>query len=177
MQAFNLKIQSMEQQRAGADANDRVRRDELKNQIGAIDETLIDLQHKLVPAQNMKALLRDVLARDARVQLISMRTLPLTPLIEKKSEKQDMPGTAAKPREVPDKRDKNTVSEGVVFKHGVQITVQGSYADLYDYLARLEKLPSRMFWSRASLSAEGYPRLTLTVTVYTLSLDKAWLEV
>jgi MSHA biogenesis protein MshJ len=34
-----------------------------------------------------------------------------------------------------------------------------------------------MFWSRASLNAEDYPRLTLTVTIYTLSLDKAWLEV
>ena len=69
------------------------------------------------------------------------------------------------------------MSEGNVFKHGVEVKLSGSYADLYDYLVRLEGLPSRMFWSRVSLNAEDYPRLTLTVTIYTLSLDKAWLEV
>jgi MSHA biogenesis protein MshJ len=68
-------------------------------------------------------------------------------------------------------------SQGGVFKHGVQITLQGSYGDMYEYLARLEKLPWHMFWSRASLSASDYPHLTLTVTIYTLSLDKAWLVV
>lgn len=64
-----------------------------------------------------------------------------------------------------------------MFKHGVELRVAGSYADLYDYLQRLEKLPARMFWSRATLNAGDYPKVTLTVTIYTLSLDKAWLEV
>ena len=62
-----------------------------------------------------------------------------------------------------------------MFKHGIQVTVQGSYADLHDYLSRLEKINWRMFWARASLNTDDYPRLALTVTVYTLSLDKAWL--
>jgi len=45
------------------------------------------------------------------------------------------------------------------------------------YLAELEKLPSHMFWGEASLSVEHYPEAVLTVTVYTLSLDKTWLTV
>jgi len=57
------------------------------------------------------------------------------------------------------------------------MTLQGSYADLHDYLARLEQSQWRMFWWRARLSTEDSPRLTLTVTLYTLSLDKGWLEV
>jgi len=49
---------------------------------------------------------------------------------------------------------------------------------LYDTAGntRLEKLPWRMFWSRATLAAAEYPRVTLKVTIYTLSLDKAWLQ-
>jgi MSHA biogenesis protein MshJ len=177
MQAFQLKIKSMEQQLAATDASNRARRDAVKTEIDAIDGNLKDLQHKLVPAQNMKAVLQDMLARDARVQLVSMRTLPVTSLVEKKNEKPNAPATPAKAEDGQGKEYKNLSAEGAVFKHGVQITVQGSYSELYDYLARLEKLPWRMFWLRASLNAESYPRVTLTITVYTLSLDKAWLEV
>ena len=173
LQALQVKIQALEKRRTDPEAANLARRDEIKRQIAGIDETLRDMQSGLVPAQRMNALLQEVLARSPRLQLVALRTLPVTPLVEKrdKAEKSDAPAPA------PRLQDKLKAGESNVFKHGVQITVQGSYADLYDYLARLEKLPWRMFWSRASLSADDYPRLTLTVTIYTLSLDKAWLEV
>ena len=179
LQTLQLKNQTMQKQRAGLDTSNLARRDDVKRQIAGIDETLKDMQQNLVPAQKMKAVLQEVLARNARVQLIAMRTLPVTPLVEKreKTDKADSAATTGRPADAQENPDKSSASEGNVFKHGVQITVQGSYADLHDYLARLEKLPWRMFWSRASLNAEDYPRLTLTVTIYTLSLDKAWLEV
>ena len=171
LRALQVKIQALEQQRAGPDAANLARRDGIRRQIAEVDVTLQDMQHSLVPAQNMKAVLQEVLARNPRLQLVAMRTLPATPLIEKR-DKAEKTAAAA-----PKSQDKLTASEGGVYKHGVRITLQGSYTDLHDYLARLEKLPWRMFWSRASLSADDYPRLTLTVTIYTLSLDKAWLVV
>ena len=173
LQALRIKIQALEQKRAGPDAANLARRDGLKRQIAEINAALQDMQHSLVPAQNMKAVLQEVLARNPRLQLIALRTLPAAPLVEKR-DKADKPDAAAA---TPKPRDKLAAGASNVFKHGVQITVQGSYADLHDYLAGLEKLPWRMFWSRASLGAESYPRVTVTVTVYTLSLDKAWLVV
>jgi MSHA biogenesis protein MshJ len=173
LQTLQLKIQALEKKRADPDVANRVRRDDIKRQITEIDDTLKNMQQSLVPAQRMNALLQEVLTRNPRLQLVAMRTLPVTLLVEKrdKAEKPDAAAPAPKSSEKPAASDSN------VFKHGVQITVQGSYADLYDYLARLEKLSWRMFWSRASLSAGDYPRVTLTLTIYTLSLDKAWLEV
>ncbi|MBI3936114.1 MAG: MSHA biogenesis protein MshJ, partial [Betaproteobacteria bacterium] len=44
-------------------------------------------------------------------------------------------------------------------------------------LVQLEKLSWQMFWGRIAMDAERYPRLTVTLTVHTLSLDKAWLIV
>jgi MSHA biogenesis protein MshJ len=64
-----------------------------------------------------------------------------------------------------------------VYKHGVEITVHGTYAALHGYLSRLERSPWAMYWWRAKLEADERSALTLTVTIYTLSLDKAWLEV
>ena len=34
-----------------------------------------------------------------------------------------------------------------------------------------------MFWGRINVSTEQYPRLRVTLTVQTLSLNKAWLIV
>ena len=64
-----------------------------------------------------------------------------------------------------------------IFQHGFELTLQGSYRDLHDYLARLEKLPWQMFWNRISVQTEQYPRLRVTIIVQTLSLTKAWLIV
>lgn len=167
LQNLQQQIQLLGKRLSGPDEVARTRRTDLQSQIATIDNSLKSMQHSLVPAQRMNGLLQDMLARNPRLQLVSMRTLPLSTLVEKRAGTADIPAV--------DKQQ--LASEGNVFKHGVEVRLSGSYADLYDYLARLERLPTRMFWSRANLNAEDYPRVTLTVTIYTLSLDKAWLEV
>jgi len=63
-----------------------------------------------------------------------------------------------------------------VYKHGVEIVVQGSYLDLLAYVSRLERQPWQMYWGRTVVSAE-YPKVMVALTLYTLSLDKSWLVV
>jgi MSHA biogenesis protein MshJ len=70
-----------------------------------------------------------------------------------------------------------TDTQKQIYKHGVRITVRGSYLDLLSYAAALEKLPEQMFWGEAKLSVEKYPDSLFTLTLYTLSLDKTWLKV
>ena len=173
LQALQIRMQALEKQRAEPDAAQVARRDDSKRRIAEIDATLKNLQSGLVPAQRMNALLQDVLKRNSRLQLIALSTLPVTPLVEKRIAGEKSAAAATAPKSP----DKPAVQSSNVFKHGVQITLKGSYVDLHDYLAGLEKLQWRMFWSRASLNADDYPRLTLTVTIYTLSLEKAWLVV
>jgi MSHA biogenesis protein MshJ len=171
LQVVQLRIQALEKIQAAPDAANLARRDDIKRRMSELDVTLKEINSGLVPAQGMNAMLQQVLSRNPRLQLVALRTLAVTPLIEKGDPAQKPDAATAKAADKPRESGRN------VFKHGVQITVQGSYADLYDYLLRLEKLSWRVFWSRASLNAGDYPRLTLTVTLYTLSLDKAWLEV
>jgi MSHA biogenesis protein MshJ len=59
----------------------------------------------------------------------------------------------------------------------LELTVSGTYLDLLDYLGELEKLPTQLYWSALELDATRYPKHTMKVTVYTLSLDPAWLSV
>jgi MSHA biogenesis protein MshJ len=65
----------------------------------------------------------------------------------------------------------------VVYKHGLELTVEGSYLDLLAYQLRLENLPWRMFFARTSVNSLDYPKVFMTITLYTLSLEEAWLVV
>lgn len=67
-------------------------------------------------------------------------------------------------------------SGGGLYRHGVELVLEGSYADLLGYLKAMEALPQRVLWGSASLKVGQHPRTTLTLRVYTLSRDPNWLE-
>jgi MSHA biogenesis protein MshJ len=152
------QAQSLRSQAADPDAAARARIDEFRRQIGELDRRLDKLEHDLVPPGRIAELLQRLLTPGQGLRVVGMRTLPAADLSEAKTGAQ-VAGT------------------GGVFKHGVEVTLQGSYGALLDYLHRLERVPERIYWERVSLRADAYPQITLTVTVYTLSLDRAWLTV
>jgi MSHA biogenesis protein MshJ len=149
------------------DPNDELRKqiDAVKAQIAERDDTVRGVQKGLVPPTRMAAALESMLNRSQSVRLVSMKTLPVSTLVEPPAPKDgEAPAPAA--------------TDGhQVYKHGVEITLEGNYLDLLDYLAKLEKLPWQMFWAHTRMDAGDYPRVRVTLTLYTLSLDKAWLVV
>jgi MSHA biogenesis protein MshJ len=64
----------------------------------------------------------------------------------------------------------------MLYRHGVEMVLQGTYPELVAYMEALEQLPVQLFWGRAQLDAQNYPEVTLTLTLYTLSLDDQWLK-
>jgi MSHA biogenesis protein MshJ len=59
----------------------------------------------------------------------------------------------------------------------MRVVVQGSYADLVDYLHQLESLSERLGWGEIRLEANDYPKSTLSFNIYTFSLEKTWLHI
>lgn len=136
----------------------RARLDQVQQQLA---EGAAYLQHKrerLVAPDQMPELLEQMLERNGRLQLLSLHNLPATPVLEK-----PINATAQ--------------NEKQLFKHGVQITVRGNYLDMLQYLTELERLPAQMFWGEAALKVETHPDAVLTLTLYTLSQDKTWLQI
>ena len=142
----------------------------LKKQLNEMGQRLSTMEVALVPPQRMSSLLENMIGARNGLRLISLRTLPVKPVREKK-ETAGAVATNSLESKTPDKTDAG------LFKHGVEIKLEGSYAELADYLARLEKSPQKLLWSSVSLSAEKHPKLVLTLTVFTLSLDRTWLIV
>lgn len=147
----------------------RVEIEALKKQLGELSTRLHDMESSLVPPQQMSGLLEDMIGKQTGLRLLSLKTLPVAPLLDKKAETDEK--AAAKP-EV--KAETPVVG---LFKHGVEIKLEGSYQDLTAYLQRLEQSKMKLLWSSVSLSADKHPRLVLTLTVYSLSLDRTWLIV
>lgn len=150
--------------RADPNAAKRAHRDALRKQIEELDRNMQGMQRELVPPEQMAKLLDGMLARDRGLQLLALRKLPV--------QRFETPGTALKA---------NTPGaaqpERGIYQHSFELIIQGSYVDLHDYLARLEKLPWHMFWGKISMDAANYPKLKVTLTVHTLSVNKAWLIV
>jgi len=146
------------------DAANRERSQQLKLQLVELDKSLQGVQKGLVSHEKMPLLLEDMLHRNGQLQLVNLKTLPVSPLV---SEALADSVKALKPEEM----------QALIYKHGVEITVQGSYQNLINYLGELEKMPWQMFWGKARLDVQEYPKVNLTLTLYTLSLDKAWLSI
>ena len=122
----------------------------------------------LVPPEKVAELLEQVLGHNEGLQLVDLKTLPAEPLLDEAQKKQGASNMENGDTVALDKQ---------VFKHGVVITIRGSYLDLLQYVTELEKLPMQMFWGKAEMRVIRYPDVELSLTVYTLSLEKTWLQI
>lgn len=136
-----------------AEASRRV--DSLHAELAALERRAAEEQLRFTPPERIRPVLEEMLARNRRLTLVEFKTLPVVIL------------SAGKPGQ----------GEQRVFQHGIELTVKGSYADLYEYLRALEHLPTKLYWGRAQLSAEDYPADVLKLTLYTVSFNRAWMVV
>lgn len=115
----------------------------------------------LVRPEEMNGLLGNLLVRNAGLRLVSLKTLaPRSVLPEA-----EVKDAAARPAE----------RSFDLYRHGVEIRLEGGYAPLQAYLAQLEKLPQKLLWGKLDFRVIEYPRAELTLVVYTLSSDRTWL--
>lgn len=153
-----------------SDAPNSVNQEKLRTldrRLAEIETEIEATKNQLVPAEKISELLRGVMAKTGRVKLVSLTAATGTPALEARAgSKQD-----AAPE--PAASGATSVSELPLYRRGVELTVQGSYADLVQLLADLEKLPWRMLWGKSEFQVGQYPQITLKVTLYTLSSDKA----
>lgn len=171
--ALQTQVQALVRSRsADPDAPLRERMAKLQAESAEADSALQEIQSGLIAPQQMPALLDDILQRHRGLRLVSLKTLPVENLAAP-----DAKAASAGETEKPAPAPTGAASVPAVYRHGVEIAVQGGYLDLLRYLAAMEASPWRMFWGKADLNVDAYPKATLTLRLHTLSLDKAWLAI
>ena len=134
------------------DAPNRARQTALREQLRELDARIAQEQRRFTPPERMRGVLQEMLERNKRVALLDLRSLPVAPI--------GAEGAA-----------------GTLYRHGIEITLSGTYVELYEYLRALESLPTQLYWRRAELVVGEHPVATLKLTAYTVSFDRAWLIV
>lgn len=173
-------LQKIQARSVDPDAAERARLQQLQLQVAQLNAALLDMQKGLVPPEKMSALLEDILKRDASLRLISLKTLPVAG-IEEAIDATPSPIQGGKPATGAALAGAAGAApaaalNALIYRHGVEIVVQGSYLNMLRYMAQLETMPMQVFWGKALLQVDDYPQATLTLTLYTLSLDKKWLN-
>lgn len=170
MKELQAQLQSLvqaKQQDAQSPLRDRMVK--INVQLQELDVFLQSRRAGLIEPAKMAGLLKKVLDNNGGLELVSLKTLPVSLLIEKESVNNSAKQDVA--------RGDGNSEQKQIFKHGVEITVRGGYLNLMQYVKALEKLPAQMFWGEANLHVEQYPQSVLTLTLYSLSLEKIWLKV
>ena len=151
------QVQAYAQARTGDNAGSkRERLEKRKVELAALDRELGAKRSDLVPPERMAKMLYEIVKRNPDIELVSLRSLPATGMTQSL--------TAA-------------LGSGALtlYRHGIEITVSGSYLRMLTYVNQLERLPAKIMWGNMELQAAAYPVATLKITLYTLSPDKTWL--
>jgi MSHA biogenesis protein MshJ len=173
--AIQADIQAkVKAQETDPDAQNRARLNTILLRADQLQASMRDMQKGLISPDKMGALLEGMLKSKNRLRLVSLKKLPTTGLVDALPSNDGTRAQAAAPGA---SASETHPVVNTVFKHGVEITVQGSYLDMLDYMADLEGMPWQLFWNKVKLNVDEYPNTTLTLTVFTLSLDKKWLNI
>jgi MSHA biogenesis protein MshJ len=148
----------------GAQAGDEPATERLKQirrELGEAEAQVAAEERKFTAPSQVRAVIGELLGRNRAISLLELRTLPVTSIAEARA-------TGGKPA---------PASGRLIYRHGIELTVAGAYLDLLAYLRDLESLPTQLYWGALEIDAAGYPKVTMKLTVYTLSLDRTWLKV
>ena len=124
--------------------------------ISDLDRQLGGLTSGLIAPEQMVQVLDQVLDRSKPLDLVALRSLPAEPLASL------VPGEVLPSR---------------IFRHGVEIELDGTYLDLLAYLRALDQLQWRFYWQTLELDVTDHPRLRVKLTAYTLGQEEAWIGV
>ena len=152
--------------------------EQLRTRVQRTDAELHQVGTTLIPAVDMLPVLERMLAQVGGLRLRSMQSLGRTELAAGA-----MPA-AATPAAAPvavavaaSSPAPKADASPVLYRHGFELTLEGSYADLLAYLRALEAMPQHVLWGGVQFKVEQHPRALLTLRLYTLSLDRSWLEI
>jgi len=185
--ALNFRIQGMIRQ--GSDVSgdsSRNRMEVMKQQLAEVEASVRNSTSHLVDADKMAAILQTILSKSRGLQLIEIKGLGVTPLLAPVAVAED--GQVAEvaiddQQPVDDQTPATEVeSAGVdafdnAYKHGLTITLEGDYLSALAYMRELESLEWGFFWETVEYEVTEYPRGTVAITLYTLSLGKEWIGV
>ncbi len=118
---------------------------ELEARLAQLEKNLAARKGAFVAPNRLPELLKSLLGPGRAIRLESLRTVPAV----------QVQGGAE------------------LYRHGLEMTLRGSYFDLMQYLSDLEKMPARLLWGGVELQVDKYPEVRLSLQIHTLSTQRS----
>lgn len=123
-----------------------------------ISEELTKAQAELATSDKMAGVLHDLIISQKGLELVSIRS------------------GAAEDLLAADAASSKPVAGGKsIYRQSIEVTVRGDYAALAGYMKKVEALPWKFYLSDLTIKVDRYPVSTMTLTLNTLSMERAWL--
>jgi MSHA biogenesis protein MshJ len=139
-----------------------VRNRALEVRLLALDSELRTAAQGYVAPEHMTEMLRELLADQKSLRLVSLANLPVESLSQAPGAAPDAPIAA---------------DDHGPFLHPVEMVVEGDFASVVGYLRSLEAMPWRLHWTRLELVAGDYPTNRVRIVIGALSLSRDWMTV
>ena len=118
---------------------------QLEARLAELEKSLAARKGAFVAPNRLPELLKNLLGPGRAIRLESLRTVPAV----------------------------QVQSGAELYRHGLEMTLRGTYFDLMQYLSELEKMPARLLWGGVELQVDKYPEVRLSVQVHTLSTQRS----
>jgi MSHA biogenesis protein MshJ len=145
----------------------------LRTRLAGLDAELAQAAQGYASPERMTELLRELIAGQQGLRLVSLRNLPVESLAPPAA----TAARAAAPGSDPAQAIASTPPDPGPFLHPVEVVVEGDYLSVVNYVHALERLPWRIHWQRLELVAGDYPSNRVRIVLGALSLSRDWMSV
>lgn len=148
-----------------ADASEAGRVDELRQRLVRTEQAAQHARRQVVSPQQMAARLREVTEARGPVNVVALRSLPVTPVADAGGGGGGVGSTAG-----------GTAGAARLYRHTFELQVEGSYADIARYIEQLELTAGALRWNAVELDATRHPTVAARLEVFTLSEQASWIQ-
>ncbi len=142
----------------------RKRKAELQRQLADLDARFHERTADLIPPTEMVRVLKELLGRETKLQLVRLESLVAMPLLSPEDEESETGSDSA-------------TAQVRVFRHGLVIEMLGDYLSALHYLQAVEELPWKFFWESLNYEVQEWPVGRITLKVLSLSTEEGWIGV
>ena len=129
--------------------------DNLAQRVEALDQEFANQIKELVPAHQMPLVIEQMLTESSRLKLLELSSIEPVSVFADDSENADLP----------------------LYQHGVRFEFEGGYVDILEYLEKVEGLPWQLYWHSFDYQVNEYPTALITIELFTLSTNLAFMGV
>lgn len=129
----------------------------LSEELAAVERQLRDETVELIDPEKMLQLMSQLIYSESRLKLLSFKRREVRPAIPRvDGEESAQPG---------------------IFRHVLEIELEGKYVDILKYMQTLEGLDWKLLWDEIEIFSEKHPQIRLRLVMSTLSTRREWIGI